>query len=183
MGVLARATRRTPGCDFDALFRPADDAGGWSPQPVSRETLDELHALMSLGPALLDASPTRALFLTSSGAKARLAPYIAEAERSDVLAAPVCGVVGYDTAFAEQLAEFLPKGPGQLDDSEAAHRIALGNGALQGAYLVVAARSLGLEAVAISEFDVGGVSSEFFRNPRIRATFLCRLGYAAAPPA
>jgi 3-hydroxypropanoate dehydrogenase len=165
------------------LIQPPGGLPAWAPEPVSRDTLDDLHALMSLGPALLDTSPTRALFLTSEQAKARLAPHVASDRRGDVTLAPVCVVIGYDPIFAEQLCEFLPNtpwasGPG---GAQTAHRTALRNGALQGAYLIVAARSLGLEAAAFAEFDADAVAMTFFRQGRIRVTFVGALGYAASP--
>jgi nitroreductase len=125
------------------------------------------------------------LFLTSSGAKARLAPHVAADRQADVLGAPVCAVVGYDAVFAEQLVGFLPSAcsPSCLGDPETARRTAQRNGALQGAYLIVAARWLSLETVAISGFDADAVAAEFFRNRRIQATFVCTFGYAAPPAA
>jgi 3-hydroxypropanoate dehydrogenase len=157
----------------------------WSDAPVLRDILEQLHALMSLGPTMVDASPTRVLFLSSGMAKARLAPLLPDRTRAEVLAAPVCAVVGYDVDFAEQLVEFLPRATADrscFDNPEVVRQTAARNGALQGAYLIVAARSLGLEAAAFPEFDEAGVSFEFFRAPRVRANFLCSLGYADEPP-
>ncbi|THD81677.1 MAG: malonic semialdehyde reductase [Phenylobacterium sp.] len=155
----------------------------WSDTPIPRDVLEQLHALMSLGPTMVDASPTRVLFLNSGSAKARLAPLVPDRARDEVLAAPACAVVGYDVDFAEQLVEFLPRTTAVrscFEDPEIVRQTAARNGALQGAYLIVAARSLGLEAAAVPEFDEAGVSFEFFRGPRIRANFLCSLGYPAA---
>ncbi|THD54144.1 malonic semialdehyde reductase [Phenylobacterium sp.] len=157
----------------------------WSDIPISRDVLEQLHALMSLGPTLVDASPTRVLFLNSGSAKARLAPLLPERHRADALAAPACAIVGYDVDFAEQLVEFLPRATAArscFDDPEVVRQTAARNGALQGAYLIVAARSLDLEAAAFPEFDEAGVSFEFFRTPRVRANFLCSLGYPARAP-
>jgi 3-hydroxypropanoate dehydrogenase len=166
------------------VLRSARASPAWAPRVISRDTLEELHALMSLGPALVDASPTRVLFLTSDQAKARLAPNVPPETRDQMLAAPACALVGYDVDFAEQLVEFIPHAEGRpscFDRPEAARQTAVRNGALQGAYLIVAARALGLEAADIRDFDAAGASAEFFRSQRIRATFLCSLGYAAAP--
>jgi 3-hydroxypropanoate dehydrogenase len=153
----------------------------WVSRSVSRNVLDELHTLMSLGPAMLDASPTRALFLNSDGAKGRLMPLVAAGHRADVAGAPVCAIVGYDTVFAEQLCEFLPGAATTCHPVQTAHDAALRNGALQGAYLTVAARSLGLEAAPLPDFDAEAVAAEFFRNQRMRVTFVGALGYPASP--
>jgi 3-hydroxypropanoate dehydrogenase len=160
----------------------------WAPTPVSRDTLEQLHALMSVGPSMVDASPTQVLFLTSERAKDRLSPHLGAGVRGEALAAPACAVIGYDVDFAEQLVEFLPHvsgAPSCFDRPEVVRQTAVRNGTLQGAYLIVAARALGLEATAIDDFETEGVSVEFFRGGRVKATFLCNLGYpaeASAPP-
>jgi 3-hydroxypropanoate dehydrogenase len=152
----------------------------WAPLPIPRDRLDELHALLSLGPSLVDASPVQVLFLASGSAKDRLLQHLPAAAQADAMAAPAYAVIGYDVDFAEQLVEFLPHtapGPSSLDRPEVVRQTAIRHGGLQGAYLIVAARALGLEAVAIPDFDAAGVSFEFFRGARVRATFLCGLGY------
>jgi 3-hydroxypropanoate dehydrogenase len=154
----------------------------WAPTPISRDTLEQLHALMSVGPSMVDASPTQVLFLASERAKDRLAPHLGAAVRHEALAAPACAVVGYDVDFAEQLVEFLPHvagAPSCFDRPEVVRQTAVRNGTLQGAYLIVAARALGLEAAAVDDFRADGVSAEFFRGSRIRAIFLGALGYLA----
>jgi nitroreductase len=155
----------------------------FAPTPIPRDALEQLHALMSVGPSVVDASPTQVLFLTSERAKDRLAPHLDPAARDDALGAPALAIVGYDVDFAEQLVEFLPHvagAPSCFDRPEVVRQTAVRNGALQGAYLIVAARTLGLEAVEVAGVDAAGVSFEFFRNTRVRATFLCALGYPAA---
>jgi 3-hydroxypropanoate dehydrogenase len=155
----------------------------WAPMPISRDVLEQLHALMSVGPSMVDASPTQVLFLTSEGAKERLAPHLGATVRAAAMAAPVCAVIGYDVEFAEQLVEFLPHvagAPSCFDRPEVVRQTAARNGALQGAYLIVAARTLGLEAAALDDVHAEGVSFEFFRASRIRTTFVGALGYPAA---
>jgi 3-hydroxypropanoate dehydrogenase len=154
----------------------------WAPTPISRDVLEQLHALLSVGPSMVDASPTQVLFLTSERAKDRLAPHLGAAARREALAAPACAVIGYDLEFAEQLVEFLPHvtgAPSCFERPEVVRQTAARNGGLQGAYLIVAARALGLEAAAIHDFHAEGVSVEFFRGARVKATFLCSLGYPA----
>jgi 3-hydroxypropanoate dehydrogenase len=154
----------------------------WAPTPISRDTLEQLHALMSVGPSMVDASPTQVLFLTSEKAKDRLAPHLGAAVRHEALAAPACAMIGYDVDFAEQLVEFLPHvagAPACFERPEVVRQTAVRNGTLQGAYLIVAARALGLEAAALDDFHADGVSMEFFPRSRIRPIFLCALGYLA----
>jgi 3-hydroxypropanoate dehydrogenase len=179
--AMGTASRRALG----KVLHTAPAHPKWSDAPIPRDVLEQLHALMCLGPTMVDASPTRVLFLNSGSAKARLAPLLPARIRGEVLAAPACAVVGYDVDFAEQLVKFLPRATAIrscFDDPEVVRQTAARNGALQGAYLIVAARSLGLEAAAFPEFDEAEVSFEFFRAPRVRANFLCSLGYPAKPP-
>jgi len=155
---------------LQALLRPAE-ARSFAPRAVSREVLAELHALMALSPGLAEASPVRVLFLASEAAKARLVPWLSPAERAAAQGAPACAVIGYDAAFAEQLAAFVDEGAGP--------GTALKNGLLQGAYLAVAARALGLEAAFVASFDRRGVAGEFFPRSAVTPTFVARLGYPA----
>ncbi len=191
MGALASLRPPGPRTATRALgqvLHAAPRHPAWAPTPISRDTLEQLHALMSVGPSMIDASPTQVLFLNSVQAKTRLAPHLAPATRGEAVAAPACAVIGYDVDFAEQLVEFLPHvagAPSCFDRPEVVRQTATRNGTLQGAYLIVAARALGLEAAAIPDFDAAGVSFEFFRAPRVKATFLCTLGYpaeASRPP-
>ncbi|HEX2818519.1 MAG TPA: nitroreductase family protein [Phenylobacterium sp.] len=185
MGSIVHLTPHQERPGDPALARvlyPAHRELRFAPTPVSRDALEQLHALMSVGPSMVDASPTQVLFLTSGRAKDRLAPHLGPAFHGEVLAAPAIAVVGYDVDFAEQLVEFLPHvagAPSCFDRPEVVRQTAVRNGGLQGAYLILAARTLGLEGVEICDVDAAGVSLEFFRGARIRAIFLCALGYPA----
>jgi 3-hydroxypropanoate dehydrogenase len=137
---------------------------------------------MGLGPALADASPARVLFLSSEAAKARLAKNLAPADREAAALAPACAIVAYDRIFAEQLLEFMPGRRDRdscFDRPGAAAAAAVRNGVLQGAYLAVAARSLGLEAAFVRNFDRTGVAADFFRGGGVTPIFVARLGYPA----
>ena len=186
MGSLAHFVpprRRPAPRGLGQVLHAAPAHASWAPTPVSRDTLEQLHALMSMGPSMVDASPTRVLFLTSEKAKDRLAPHLGAAVRGEILAAPACALIGYDLDFADQLVEFLPHvsgAPSCFERPEIVRQTAERNGTLQGAYLVVAARAVGLEAAAVEDFHADGVSVEFFRGARVRAIFLCALGYPAA---
>jgi 3-hydroxypropanoate dehydrogenase len=185
MGALAPFVpprRRPAPRGLGQMLHAAPAHPAWAPTPVSRDTLEQLHALMSVGPGMVDASPTQVLFLTSEKARDRLAPHLGAGVRAEALAAPACALIGYDLDFAEQLVEFLPHvagAPSCFERPEVVRQTAERNGTLQGAYLIVAARALGLEAAAIEDFHADGLSVEFFRGARVRAIFLCALGYPA----
>jgi 3-hydroxypropanoate dehydrogenase len=147
---------------------------------VSLEVLEELHALMAVGPGMSGASPTQVLFIATPAAKARLAQRLAPHARNGATLAPICAVVGYDRQFAEQLIAFVGDGvagvscfdrPGML------RAAAMRNSVLQGAYLTLSARALGLEVLFLHGFDGAAVAQEFFQDPNVTAIFVAALGY------
>jgi 3-hydroxypropanoate dehydrogenase len=162
---------------LDQLFRAARSTHAFTPQPVTDEVLHQLYALLKWGPTAWNAQPGRYVFVRSPEAKARLAPALSSGNRAKTLAAPVTGIIAYDTRFFDQsLAgsaahELLSK------NTTLAEVTAFRNGTLQGAYLIVAARALGLAAGPMSGFDVDAVNKEFFADSTWRANFLVNLGY------
>jgi 3-hydroxypropanoate dehydrogenase len=183
MGTLSRfrpPQRRTE-TPLGQILHAARARPRWAETPIPRDTLEQLHALLSVGPSMVDASPTQVLFLTSRDAKARLARHLGRGVGAGTLAAPAFAIVGYDVDFAEQLVDFLPHvagAPSCFDRPEIVRQTAIRNGTLQGAYLIVAARTLGLEASPLADFSPQDVSSEFFRGGRVQATFVCGLGFS-----
>lgn len=172
---------RLDGETLDQLLRPAARPDSWSGRPASPEAIEELHALVSLSPAGGEGAAGRFLFVVTEAGKTRLAPHVAPPGRQQVRAAPVCAIVGYDLTFAEHLLRQVPRARGAPDwcaDPALVREAAARNGALQGAYLILAARAIGLEARPIAGFDPAGVSAAFFAGTRIQANFLCGLGYA-----
>jgi len=168
---------------LEGLLSGLREAPSFAPRGVGLDVLEELHALMGLGPALADASPARVLFLSSETAKARLAKSLAPADREGARLAPACAIVGYDRVFAEQLIEFMPGRRAQgscFDRPGAAAAASVRNGVLQGAYLAVAARSLGLDVDFVRSFDRTGVAADFFRGGGVTPIFVARLGYPEA---
>jgi 3-hydroxypropanoate dehydrogenase len=159
---------------LERLFHGVAAPEQWDPQPVPRAMLDELHDLVSLCPAAAPQAPAGVLFIASEAARVRLLRHTPPRLRANVLLAPVCAVVGYDPGFAEQLVC-----AGATPSPAHARRMAGRTAALQGAYLMVAARSLGLEAAPLHGMDLSGVTLEFFRDAAARANFVCALGYAA----
>jgi len=173
----------TPALDaaaLDRLFRTARTRNGWSDRTVSEAQLRELYDLLKWGPTSANASPARFIFLTTPEAKARLAPFLSSNNRDKTLAAPVTVIVGYDVAFGQHLPRLFPHAPGAKDwfaDPELARLTAFRNGSLQGAYLILAARALGLDAGPMSGFDTEAVDKEFFAGTTVYANFICNLGY------
>jgi 3-hydroxypropanoate dehydrogenase len=171
---------------LERLLRPTAEGRGFSARPVSLEALEELQALMAVGPGMTGASPTRLLFISTPSAKARLAQRLAPRTRDAAVLAPVCAVVGYDRQFAEQLIAFVGDGNGGescFDRPGTLRAAAMRNSVLQGAYLTLSARALGLEAAFLHGFDGAAVAREFFGNPSESAIFVAALGYPRQPTA
>jgi len=168
--------------ELDQLFRTARTRNAWRPESVPESVIRELYDLLKWGPTSANLAPGRFLFLTTEAAKARIAPHLSSSNRAKSLTAPVVAVVAYDLAFAEQAPRLFPHAPGVKDwfgDPAVAQETAFRNGSLQGAYLIMAARALGLDCGPMSGFDAKGVDAEFFAGTTWRSNFVCNLGYGS----
>jgi len=166
---------------LDQLFRTARSTHAFTSQPVTDELLRQLYELLKLGPTACNAQPGRYVFVRSPEAKARLAPALSSGNREKTLAAPVTAIVAYDTRFFDRLDEWSPGSTGKkvlTNDPALAEVTALRNGSLQGAYLILAARALGLAAGPMSGFNPEAVNREFFADSTWRANFLVNLGFS-----
>lgn len=174
---------RLPDPALDQLFREARTRNGWTPRTVSEALLREVYEIAALGPTASNAQPARFLFLVTDEAKARLAPHMSSGNRDKTLQAPVNVIVAYDLDFADQIPKLFPNNPkaGEWFKSspELARQTAFRNGTLQAAYLMLAARSLGLDCGPMSGFNPAGVSEEFFAGTRWEANFVCNIGYGS----
>lgn len=180
---------------LDTLFREARTHTKWQPRPVSDDTLRNLYELLKWAPTSANASPARFAFLRSKEAKERLRPALAPLNVAKTMSAPVTVIVAYDLKFHEQLPKLFPQNPGMAalfrGNPEMVEVTAKRNSSLQGAYLIMAARSLGLDCGPMSGFDQAkvdeeffaagkpcfGCDQEFFPEGHVRANFLCNLGY------
>lgn len=165
---------------LDQLFRTARTRNGWSDKPVSDEQVRQLYDLFKFGPTAVNSTPARILWIKSDAAKQRLAPLLSGNNRDKTMKAPVTAIVGYDMDFHEKLLKLFPNAPGAKDwfpTPESRQETAFRNGTLQGAYLIVAARSLGLDTGPMSGFDNAGVDAEFFAGTSIKSNFIIALGY------
>ncbi len=168
---------------LDTLFRTARSYNRWQNKPISHATLQELYDLLKYGPTSANCSPARFVFLASRQAKERLVPHLMEANIPKVMGAPVTVIIGYHTRFFDRLPELFPHNPGARDwfvnDKDLGYPTAFRNGSLQGAYLMLAARALGLDCGPMSGFDNAGVDQDFFPDGAIKSNFLCALGYGS----
>lgn len=179
---------RLPEAALDLLFREARSHKAWLPQPVTDALLRELFTLAQYGPTSTNSLPMRVVFVTTPEGKARLAPALHAANVPRMLQAPVTAILAYDLAFHEHQHRLFPHRDVAAEyraDTAHAELTALRNGTLQGAYLMLAARALGLDCGPMSGFHNDVVDAEFFPGTRLRSNFLCNLGYgdAAVVPA
>ena len=169
---------------LDVVFRKARTFSYWLDREVAVETLQELYELMKWGPTSANSSPARVVFVRTPEAKQRLAPALAPLNLEKTMSAPVTAIVAYDLQFYEKLPALFPNAPGMKDmfvkSAEMAEATAKRNGSLQGAYLMVAARAVGLDCGPMSGFDNAKLDAEFFPGTHLRSNFLCNLGYGDA---
>lgn len=167
---------------IDTLFRQARTHNAWTDRPVSDETLREMYDILKWGPTSANSSPARFLFLRTKAAKERLAPALSSGNHDKTMAAPVTVVVAYDPKFYEYLPQLFPHNPEAKSwfttNDMLAATTAFRNGTLQGGYLILAARAVGLDAGPMSGFDNDMVDEEFLRWRGWRSNFLVNLGYA-----
>jgi len=162
------------------LFSEARTHNAWFEGDVSDALLHEIVDLVKLAPTSANCSPARFLFVKSREAKEKLKPHLSEGNRDKTMKAPVCTIVGYDLDFYKHLPKLFPHADAKswFEGNEAKiFDTAFRNGTLQGAYLIMAARALGLDCGPMSGFDSNGVDREFFAGTAIKSYFLCNLGY------
>lgn len=170
-----------PAASLDQLFRQARTYNEWDSREVDDRTIHELYELLKWGPTAANSTPARFVWVKSAEGKAKLSALAMEGNRPKILAAPVTVIIGHDLAFAETMPKLFPARGEMLREfyrePTVAAETALRNSSLQGAYLIIAARALGLDCGPMSGFDNAGVDREFFAGSRIQSNFICSLGY------
>jgi 3-hydroxypropanoate dehydrogenase len=173
-------TEKLPDASLDQLFRGARTYNAWQDRDVSDSLLHELIDLAKLGPTSANCSPARFLFVKSRAAKEKLKPHLSEGNREKTMKAPVCAIIGYDLDFYEHLPYLFPHTNAKSwfeGKPKKIEQTAFRNGSLQGAYLIMAARALGLDCGPMSGFDNEAVDKEFFADTNVKSNFLCNLGF------
>lgn len=168
---------------LDQLFLNARSQNAWLDKDVPDATLHRLFDIIKMGPTSANCSPARYVFVRSQAAKERLKPHLSSGNTQKVMTAPVCVIIGYDLEFYEHLPRLFPHTDAKswfTSSEELANQTAFRNGSLQGAYLIIAARALGLDCGPMSGFDTDGVDQEFFAGTKVKTNFLCSLGYGDA---
>lgn len=164
----------------DVLFREARTHNAWQDKEVSDNVLRDLHDLMKFGPTSANCCPARIVFVKSEAAKERLKPYLDEGNVEKTMDAPVTAIIAHDMQFYEYLPKLFPHTDAKSwfeGNEPKIKETAFRNGTLQGGYLIMAARTLGLDCGPMSGFDADGVQAAFFDKTEVYPNFLCNLGY------
>jgi 3-hydroxypropanoate dehydrogenase len=179
---------------LNLLFREARSYSAWLKRPVKDDTLRQLYDLAKWGPTSANASPARFVFVRSQKAKKRLRPALSPSNVEKTMTAPLTVIIAYDLKFYHKLPKLFPHNARMADvfanNPQLVEVTAKRNSSLQGAYLMLAARALGLDCGPMSGFDNARVDEEFFAAGRcedceqeffpeghLKSNFLCNLGY------
>ncbi|WP_427969568.1 malonic semialdehyde reductase [Altererythrobacter sp.] len=166
---------------LDQIFNEARSYNGWLDRPVSDEQIQAIYDLMKMAPTSANMQPVRIVWVKSDAQKAKLADCAMEGNRAKILGAPVTAIIGYDIDFHEELPWLFPHTDAKSwfeGDEKGREEGAFRNSTLQGAYLMLAARALGLDCGPMSGFDQEAVNTAFFADePRHRVNFICSIGY------
>ena len=171
------------GKSIDKILREARTHNGFQNKPVTDAQLRELYELLKWGPTSSNSQPARFVFVRTREGKEKLRPALSSGNTAKTMEAPVTAIVAYDTQFYEHLPRIFPHnltasswftGPG---NEQVAFHTAFRNGTLQGAWLIIAARSMGLDVGAMSGFNNAKVDEAFFPEGRYKSNFLCNIGY------
>jgi 3-hydroxypropanoate dehydrogenase len=165
---------------LDTLFRKARSHNGWLDQDVSENQINQIYELMKFGPTAANTCPARLTFVQSSDAKERLKPHLDEGNVEKAMSAPAVAIVSYDTEFYEKLDYLFPHTDakswyeGKPDKITAVGSM---NATLQGAYFMMAARSVGLDCGPMGGFNAETLDQAFFPNGKTKSIFLCCIGH------
>jgi 3-hydroxypropanoate dehydrogenase len=166
---------------LDLIFRAARTHNGWQSTPVDDDLLRRVYDLAKMGPTSANMCPMRIVFVKSKEAKEKLKPLLDAGNVDKTMAAPVTAIIGMDIHFYEQYPRLFPHGDAKAWFKDLPANIleylALRNSSLQGAYFMLAARSLGLDCGPMSGFNNAKVDAAFFAGTTIKSNFLCNLGH------
>lgn len=168
---------------LDTLFRSARTKWEWTDQPVTDEDLAALYELVKLGPTSANCSPARFVFVRTPEGKEKLRLTLSPGNIDKTMAAPVTVIVAHDPLFYTQLPKLFPQAEAKAwfsGNPDFAHDTAFRNSTLQGAYMILAARALGIDSGAMSGFDKAKLDAAFFTQNGWKSNFLINLGHGVA---
>jgi 3-hydroxypropanoate dehydrogenase len=166
--------------DLKTLFTDARSQNGWLNKTINNSQIHQLYNLMKFAPTAANTCPARIVFVRSDTAKQQLKKYLDEGNVEKSMTAPVVAIIAYDTEFYEQLPKLFPHTDARswyVGKNEKIKQTGEMNANLQGAYLIMAARSIGLDCGPMGGFDNIALDKKFFSDGKIKSLFLCGLGY------
>ena len=166
--------------DTEQLFDRARTHNGFTAEPVSDDQLHRLYDLMKWAPTSANSSPARILFVRSAAAKERLLGCVSPGNVEKTRSAPVTAIIGMDMAFYDKLPKLFPHADARswfIGKKEFADTTAFRNSSLQGAYLILAARAIGLDCGPMSGFDGAKMDAAFWAGTEVKTNFICNLGH------
>lgn len=169
--------------DLATLFTEARTHNVWQNKPVSESQLHQIYDLMKWGATSANCSPARMVFVQSAAEKEKLVACMAPGNQDKTRAAPVTVIIGMDMAFYDKLPQLFPHADARswfAGNPALIESTAFRNSTLQGAYLMLAARALGLDCGPMSGFDGDKVNTSFFAGTELKVNFVCSLGYGDA---
>ena len=164
----------------EQLFDNARSHNGYLPEPIPETTLRRLFDLLKWGPTSANCSPARFIFVTSAQAKEKLLAGVSAGNVEKTRQAPVTVIVGMDTEFFNKLPQLFPHADARawfVGNQPMIDATALRNSSMQGAYLIMAARSLGLDCGAMSGFDAAKIDADFWANTTVKTNFILNIGH------
>ncbi len=168
---------------LDTLFNHARTHNVWLDKPVTDAQLHQLYDLMKWGPTSANCSPARIVFVKSPEAKQKLVACMSAGNAEKTGKAPVTAIIGMDMEFYEKLPQLFPHTDARswfVGNQASIDATAFRNSSLQGAYLIMAARALGLDCGPMSGFDTDKVNAAFFAGTSVKVNFVCSIGYGDA---
>lgn len=166
---------------LDQIFREARTYNGWLDKPVGQDQLHAIYDLLKMGPTSANMQPARMVWCISDKSREKLAECASDQNKDKIRSAPVTVIIGYDIDFHNELPWLFPHADAKSwfeGDEDARKQSAFRNSALQGAYLIIAARALGLDCGPMSGVDLDAVTKEFFADdPKVKADWVCSIGY------
>ena len=174
-------TEKLSDAALDTMFREARSFSYWHDRDVSEAQIQAMYELLKMAPTASNSQPGRIIWCKSKSSRERLAGHASEGNRQKILTAPLCAIIGMDIDFHENLPWLFPHVDAKSwfeGDEEGRKTAALRNSSLQGAYLIMAARAVGLDCGPMSGFDNAAVDKDFFSDePRWKSNFICSIGY------
>ena len=166
---------------LDLIIREARSHNGWLDKPVNDDILTQLYDIVKMGSTSMNTCPARFIFIRTEAGKDRLKKCLAPLNVDKVLSAPVTVIIGYDMEFYQHMPKLFAHNPGAQklfeNNEKMVASTAFRNGTIQGTYLMIAARALGLDIGPMSGFNNQTCDEEFFAGTKIKSNFLCSLGY------